>query len=112
MLRTLTKKNKRKKKEVRRKLNLICLFKKPQQFAINLRRIFTMSANTNQSQDDMNALNKLFDICDSIITGQVKANDLIEKVREEWSRGNDNERESKVHINDLVQRLDPRKDNW
>ena len=71
-----------------------------------------MSANTNQSQDDMNALNKLFDICDSIITGQVKANDLIEKVREEWSRDNDNERESKVHINDLVQRLDPRKDNW
>ena len=72
-----------------------------------------MSASTDQSEQDMKCLNDLFDTCDSMITGQVKANDLVSKVREFLMVGdNFNERESKVHINDLGQRLDPRKDNW
>ena len=69
-----------------------------------------MSGVTDETQDDVSILNQLFDHCDVVISGQVKANDLITRVREVWPQ-NCSDRESKVHLNDLVMRLDPKQDN-
>jgi len=69
-----------------------------------------MSAITDQSNVDMDILNRLFDDCDTIVTGQVRTNDVISMIKSQWTYP-DNDRERTVQINDLNQRLDPRKDN-
>ena len=46
---TSEKEEKKKKEEVRRKLNLTCLFKKPQQFAINILHKFLQCPPTQIS---------------------------------------------------------------
>lgn len=69
-----------------------------------------MSDITDQKCEDTSILNKLFDHCDPYMSGQAKANDLVEKVREVWPQ-NWGERDSKIHLNDLVRRLDSRADN-
>ena len=69
-----------------------------------------MSAITDQSNVDMDILNRLFDDCDTIVTGQVRTNDVISMIKSQWTYP-DNDRERTVQINDLNRRLDPRKDN-
>ena len=71
-----------------------------------------MSASTDQSNVDMEMLNQLFDDCDTIVTGQVKTNDVISRLQELFKTEFVNEREQKKQLNDLTRRLDPRKDNW
>ena len=71
-----------------------------------------MSACTDQSNVDMEMLNQLFDDCDTIVTGQVKTNDVISRLQELFKTEFVNEREQKKQLNDLTRRLDPRKDNW
>jgi len=70
-----------------------------------------MSASTDQSNVDMEMLNQLFDDCDTIVTGQVKTNDVISRLQELFKTEFVNEREQKKQLNDLTRRLDPRKDN-
>ena len=71
-----------------------------------------MSAKTDSfsANSDESILNVLFDHCDHHISGQVKANELIERVKAVWPQ-QCSERESKIHLNDLAQRLDSTKDN-
>ena len=71
-----------------------------------------MSASTDQSNVDTDMLNKIFDECDTIVTGQLKTNDVISRIRDLFQPEVVNEREQKVQLNDLTRRLDPRKDNW
>jgi len=70
-----------------------------------------MSASTDQSNVDTDMLNKIFDECDTIVTGQLKTNDVISRIRDLFQPEVVNEREQKVQLNDLTRRLDPRKDN-
>ena len=74
-----------------------------------------MSSNTYQSEkEDEEGLNKVFDGCDSVFSGQVRSQDLIDSMKQQWlnaSADHCSERERKICLNDLKRRLDPRGDN-
>ena len=48
-----------------------------------------MSASTDQSNVDMDILNRLFDDCDTIVTGQVRTNDVISMIKSQWTYPDD-----------------------
>ena len=81
---------------------------------VEFRSIFRpkMSAVTDISFQDEEVLNQLFDSVDICITGFVSSNSLVEAVENTWANASDcSEREVKVHVQDLVRRLDGRNDN-
>ena len=69
-----------------------------------------MSGITDEDQNDTKALEQIFDLCDPLMTGQVKANELVTTLNDCWIK-HCSERDSKVYQSDLMGRLDPRQDN-
>lgn len=71
-----------------------------------------MSAATDMALQDEEVLNQLFDSVDIRITGFVSSNALVAAVENTWANASDcSEREVKIHVQDLVRRLDGRNDN-
>lgn len=69
-----------------------------------------MSATIDQITDINKVLVAWYVSCDKNMTGQVKSNDLVEKIKE-YVKSNHEERKAKILMNDLTERLDNRKDN-
>lgn len=72
-----------------------------------------MSAMTDEmTVQDEEILNQLFDSVDVRITGFVSSNSLVAAVENTWANASErSEREVKIHVQDLVRRLDDRNDN-
>lgn len=72
-----------------------------------------MSAMTDvMAVQDEEVLNQLFDSVDVRITGFVSSNSLVAAVENTWANVSEcSEREVKIHVQDLVRRLDDRNDN-
>lgn len=69
-----------------------------------------MSATINRIAEVDSILEQWYVSCDPNMTGQVRSNDLVEKIKE-YVTGNHEARKAKILMNDLTERLDNRKDN-